>query len=51
MALEIRRVVTGHDANAKAIVASPYLQGLKHLFTGGRGLDRLRKHFGKKVVP
>jgi hypothetical protein len=35
---------------ARALVASPYLQGIKHFEGGGGGYDVLRKHFGKRVV-
>jgi uncharacterized protein (TIGR02996 family) len=39
------------DEGAKALVKSRYLSSLKHLAVGGSGTTRLRKHFGKKVVP
>jgi uncharacterized protein (TIGR02996 family) len=39
------------EAGAKALIASPYFQKLKQLNASGKGTARLRKHFGKKVVP
>jgi uncharacterized protein (TIGR02996 family) len=39
------------DAGARALTASTHLKQLKRLNVRGRGTARLRKHFGKKVVP
>ena len=39
------------DAGAKALTASAHLKKLTRLNVKGRGTARLRKHFGKKVVP
>jgi uncharacterized protein (TIGR02996 family) len=39
------------DDGAKALMRSQYLKSLKHLAISGGGTARLRKHFGKKVVP
>ncbi len=39
------------ESGAKALVASEYFKGIKRINASGRGTARLRKHFGKKVVP
>lgn len=39
------------DEGAKALVVNRYLKDLKYLSIRGSGTARLRRHFGKKVVP
>jgi uncharacterized protein (TIGR02996 family) len=39
------------EAGAKALIASEYFRKLKRMNVTGKGTARLRKHFGKKVVP
>jgi len=36
---------------AKALIASEHLQGVRRLLAAGGGATKLRKHFGKQVVP
>jgi uncharacterized protein (TIGR02996 family) len=46
--------VSGNEigaAGGKALVESPHFQKIRRINASGRAVPRLRKHFGKKVVP
>jgi hypothetical protein len=50
MSLDATQAQPG-ESGAKALIQSKYLKKLKRMNVSGRGTARLRRHFGKKVVP